>query len=758
MASQGYFRYAGITNMLSASMTLGLGTNPSSISFSCPPQDSDIPKTGDATWEYSAVDSYSTDSFSRTFTECLCDKVTVKAKGTHVWNVTLLDRRWKWSFGEISGRYNNRVNGTVLPKNRKTLKELVELCLEAMGETDYDLTVVDEDEYPAVEWDLEVPSLALNDLIGEYGLTISLMADDSVKMVRLGFGAGLPSYNQLSHTNTFDPSNHPSRIRSVSRPTVFQADLPLKAVGFEEEFDQGELVAKNNALLDSGDTDQIAAGVEAFLYGPSSPRCTELKPIEELSYAPLAPSGYEVVNNRVQPVFDYEEGEERRTWMRLDPHSGEGGGNSLTSFEMWGLKDTDPFSYMIRQKKIQLYRQNIYKLYQIDISTLKADSNIRLPIDVEITSMEQILPLLNHNIGREGCHEDLRYKPAIVYGAFMRGRDLRNNEQPVLRYNRETGLPLRAYEEQGNAESQKNPLYPIERIYPGLFQPHQDETWNLHSGFSIEPEFGLVRFSQPMYLREKVGDWDADPNADVNFHKNIKTDRHPWEVAKFIMDRSKNPATRVLHRTGPLKGQPKYASFDRFVPAKIFLRCAIQVRREDTGSYVRGYHELTLDDNLGTEPKYLTREDVHMQYMRPFDSFEETLYDEAGNVEESSVLSDEKIKKRWKDNSAQVYKELKNYNAQALYNYLRYPSSQADYAGFVDLDTDGSIKNITYTISGGLATSSAARNCERPEFSLSIEEARIRSKTISLLNKDKKTKRQTGDAARNVRTNFMSDA
>ena len=507
-------------------------------------------------------------------------------------------------------------------------------------------------------------------------------------MVRLGFGTSLPTYNRLEFNQTFDPSNHPARIRSVSRPTVFQADLPLKAVGFEQEFDESEHTIKGNKLIDAGDSTQQFTNSEAYIYGPSSTRCTELKPIEELSYTPLAPSGYQpvTVNGKTQfyPVYNYPEGEEVRTWTRINPQSGqEGSGRSLHDFKIWGISEDNPQRYAIRQKKIQLFQQNIYKLYQVDISTLKSDSNIRLPIDFEITDIEQILPLMTHNIGREGCREDLRYKPALVYGSFSRGRDLSGNlETQLLRRDKDTGQIIRILRDNGSLKD--NPLVPFEEIEPYMFQPFVDEAYNKIGGFSIEPEFGLVRFSQPMYAMEHVGDMLKEPN---NHHKDIRTDRKPWE------------------RAVPINEGESFASFTRFIPAKIFLRCAIQVRNFDTGSYHRAYEEVILDDSLNTPPEFLPREDVHLQFMRPLDSYKPVLRDDAGEVIEGSLYTDEELAEKWLDNRGQVSKELKNYNNQAIYNYLRYPSAEANYAGFVDVDTDGAIKTITYSISNGVATS-----------------------------------------------------
>ena len=734
MASQGFFEFPGISGVLSASMNLTLGIAPSQISFTCPPPDGDLPKVGDATWRYVAVDQYSSDSFSRTFEDCFIDSVDVRWDGRVVWDVTLYDRRWKWSFGQVSGRYNNRVNGTVLPKNRKTLKQLVEICLDEMGETGYDTSIVPDDEYPAVEWDLEIPARAIMSVVDEYGLTVSLQKDGSVKIVRLGFGGALPKYNQLTQNSSFDPSNHPSKVRSVSRPTVFQADLPLKAVGYEQETDEGEYITKGNLLIDEGDLAQ--AGIEDYIYGPSSTRCTELKPLDQLSWLPLIPTGRQDGKTQYeQPTW--------KTYEKFNPINHQGPvGSGLYDPAAWGIDRDHPQWYALLQKKVQLYNSNVFRLYQVDISTLRPESNIRLPIDFEIEDIEQILPLLDHNVGREGCKEDLRYRPPIVYGSFTGGRDLRGREfSRRIRKNTTTGSVMRGED----ANQAKYPLWPLDEIQPWMFTPFIDESYNMMSGFSIEPEFGLVRFSSPMYLQTKIGDPDTTRDCDYD----IKWERRPWEKLKEVPLKDKD---------GKLTGDKVYQSYFRFEPARIFLRVAIQVRRKDTGSYVRGFNEVEIDPALDTEPEVLPREDVHMQFVRPFSSYQPTLYDNAGELVESSVLPDEEIAKYWIHNRPQVDKELENYNKQTIYNYLSYPGATAEYAGFVDVDTDGAIKQISYSISNGVAKSSVSRNTERTEFVLSVTEARQRQRVSDMIIRDKKDKKKTQDAARNVRKNFMENS
>jgi hypothetical protein len=56
--------------------------------------------------------------------------------------LTILDRRWKWQGGEISGRYNQvDQRGKLVPWSIRSPAELAKLCLEKMGERNYSINL-----------------------------------------------------------------------------------------------------------------------------------------------------------------------------------------------------------------------------------------------------------------------------------------------------------------------------------------------------------------------------------------------------------------------------------------------------------------------------------------------------------------------------------------------------------------------------------------------------------------------------------------
>ena len=169
----------------------------------------------------------------------------------YVWRLTFLDRRWKWKFGQIIGRYNIVAgdDDTVGGKTRseraskpteikfvdgteKTPKELCELCLKAMKERGYDVSKVPNDSRPTVEWDYENPAEALASLADQLGCRVVLRLDNTVAILPVGEGAELPRNDSISSESlTIDPPEKPDSLTVVCGRTVIQADLLLEAVG-----------------------------------------------------------------------------------------------------------------------------------------------------------------------------------------------------------------------------------------------------------------------------------------------------------------------------------------------------------------------------------------------------------------------------------------------------------------------------------------------------------------------------------------------
>jgi hypothetical protein len=166
--------------------------------------------------------TFSDGARSVTLTDCKLDEVH-ESHGTadHAWDLTLLDRRWRWRYGSVSGHYNRLDNrGNLIPRYARTPKELAEICLAAMGETGYTLDLpagvsrqqLDlENENPApgqrtpptntnpeVIWDDLPPAQALAQLCDTFGRRVVFdPISNTVKILRPGFGANLPVNERL---------------------------------------------------------------------------------------------------------------------------------------------------------------------------------------------------------------------------------------------------------------------------------------------------------------------------------------------------------------------------------------------------------------------------------------------------------------------------------------------------------------------------------------------------------------------------------
>lgn len=228
---QGLATYPGIGLLLDASVTLAHGISPSSARLSIVPQAA-LPS------EYGTLSI----TFGNVMIElpgCRLDYGTVERTSTgEVSQVTLLDRRWRWRFGRISGTYNARRDDFSLQQGtaetadtERTPQELATLCLEAMGEGEFDVSDLPNDSRPSVEWDGAVPAEALARLCDELACQVVLQLDNRVAIRRVGVGAALPDLSVLQRSATINVPERPDAIAVVGSPNRYQVDFRLEAVG-----------------------------------------------------------------------------------------------------------------------------------------------------------------------------------------------------------------------------------------------------------------------------------------------------------------------------------------------------------------------------------------------------------------------------------------------------------------------------------------------------------------------------------------------
>jgi hypothetical protein len=186
-------------------------------------------------------------------------EATAGAQGP-IYTYRILDRRWKWQFGEISGHYNQRDRrDNLIPWMCKSPKELAELCLKAMGETaetidlpeglsQADLNIYRDNPAPGektpitrtnpeINWDALRPAVALDRLCSHFGRRLIFdYATNTVLIQKPGYGSVLPF---LPHTDEIrahlNKPVKPKGIGIIGAPVRNQMRLKLVPVG--EEWD-----------------------------------------------------------------------------------------------------------------------------------------------------------------------------------------------------------------------------------------------------------------------------------------------------------------------------------------------------------------------------------------------------------------------------------------------------------------------------------------------------------------------------------------
>ena len=178
----------------------------------------------------------STADVSISFAGCALDSAQVRRDGAGmVVSLAILDRRWAWRFGQISGRYNVRdESGTLDPATVQTPQQLATLLLTAMGESSADVSQLPNDARPFVDWVYENPAAELAKLAESLGCRVVLGLGGTVALALAGTGAALP-VTGTERTRNFgiDPPSRPDSLLVVCGASRFETMFRLEAVGLE---------------------------------------------------------------------------------------------------------------------------------------------------------------------------------------------------------------------------------------------------------------------------------------------------------------------------------------------------------------------------------------------------------------------------------------------------------------------------------------------------------------------------------------------
>ena len=237
----GRFAFGNVTGVQQFSMTRSRGIQPGTIQFVVPV----IPQIPYGT----VAPVFISDGIrNMTFPDCLLQSVDIDYSNGYRYMVTLLDFRWKWSYGEISGEYNTIRGGIILPSTRKKPQELAKLCLSEMGVRKYDIRQLPNDTYPEITWDLERPSAALESLCSSLGCTICPQIDGSVTISKNGVGKKLPIVQGAEMRESIKFGQVPDNIHVSASATVWEISLKIELPFGLERDKTGSVVPVENVI------------------------------------------------------------------------------------------------------------------------------------------------------------------------------------------------------------------------------------------------------------------------------------------------------------------------------------------------------------------------------------------------------------------------------------------------------------------------------------------------------------------------------
>lgn len=217
------------------SYTLSSGIAPSSLTFTMDPTQGNTPLA------VTGVSILETGGASVPLPDMKLASVSlVKGSGGRLASVTYHDRRWRWKYGIIHGSYNvpKTVAGVDALQREKTPQELAVMLLDAMGESGYDVSRLDNTARPEVDWQRVNPAQELQSLCDGLGtLVIYNPIANRVELWPIGQGGGLPpDADIIDQSSPATIAENPGQIRVIGGPIRFQSRFSLgEPLGYETD-------------------------------------------------------------------------------------------------------------------------------------------------------------------------------------------------------------------------------------------------------------------------------------------------------------------------------------------------------------------------------------------------------------------------------------------------------------------------------------------------------------------------------------------
>lgn len=193
--------------------------------------------------QINAVTLTDLESSTAIFQRCRVTRANVMQAGGggRFYEVQFVDRRWMW--GErcfaIYGEYNTNPDQALYSQTSafaRTYQQLAALCLNALGETNYDISLLPNFPGPPVQWDAADPAVELQNLCAAVGCMVTLSPTDRVVIVREGFGrVPAPDSRQMDFSAGTEPPIIPAAVVFEGGQTHIQHDLLLRPLAEEPD-------------------------------------------------------------------------------------------------------------------------------------------------------------------------------------------------------------------------------------------------------------------------------------------------------------------------------------------------------------------------------------------------------------------------------------------------------------------------------------------------------------------------------------------
>lgn len=452
------FRFGNIQGVESVSYSLSRGIQPSVCTVQMPLNVSGLdrkPKT-----------MYFSDGIRTVqFADCIISDVSpaTDGEGFQVMSIAILDRRWKYSFGQISGTYNVRTAGEIQSATKKTPRELATLIFEAMGEKKFDVSRMPNDTYPFTEWNLSTPGAALEELCDAVNAYVCLGHDDVLRIFKDDDGQEIPNSPSSSSGKGFDFGAQPGQVGVASGLMMWEFDFPLEPVGLDVD--------------------------------------GKIKPIDELSFVP--------------DVFYSDDGEDIGGWKYVDPVT-------MNGVQGHGSVSNRRETYI---NEIKLAKETVWRWYRIGIpeklKTMPLTQEKVISVNQFFPLLDHQIEYETISESQKASLADSAYdpefltrKPQLVWGQFYAEDGSKDdNTQELLQ-----GKPFNFPVSTNLGKTKVNEDGREVLVYGSLIYP---------KGFRIDQDRRIVVFSDPVYklTDAKLGSYYDKPKLYLRTACNFYNDK-----------------------------------------------------------------------------------------------------------------------------------------------------------------------------------------------------------------------------------------